>query len=100
MSSLSPANGSEEKICKVQVLSLVKMWKVRVADLVLPFTKKITIKFGIWEGHLNTILAPGGRNVNNLIFKSLNHRGVVGGGRLKLRIDQRVNREEVRSIID
>ena len=34
MSSLSPANGSEEKVCKVN------MWKVTVADLVFPLTKK------------------------------------------------------------
>ena len=74
MSPLSPANGSEEKVCKVN------MWKVTVADLVFPLTKKITIKFSIWEGHLNPILAPGGRNLNKLIFKSLNHRGVAPGG--------------------
>ena len=31
-------------------------------------------------GHLNTILARGGGNLNNLIFKSSNARGLPGGG--------------------
>ena len=31
-------------------------------------------------GHLNTILARGGRNMNDPIFKSSNARGLPGGG--------------------
>ena len=31
-------------------------------------------------GHLNTILAQGGRNLNDPIFKSLNARALPGGG--------------------
>ena len=31
-------------------------------------------------GHLNTILARGGGNLNNPIFKSSNARGLPGGG--------------------
>ena len=39
----------------------------------------MTIKFSICKGHLNTILVPGGRNLNKPIFYSLNHRGVARG---------------------
>ena len=37
-------------------------------------------------GHLNTILARGGGNLNDPIFKSLNARG--GGVKLKFRVDR------------
>ena len=49
------------------------MRKVTVADLILPsaFGKNIS---------LNTILAPGDRNLNKSILQSLNHRRVAGGG--------------------
>ena len=31
-------------------------------------------------GHLNTVLARGGGNLNDLIFKSSNAQGLPGGG--------------------
>ena len=43
-------------------------------------------------GHLNTILAIGGGNLNDPIFKSSNARGLPGGGgggMLKFRVDRR-----------
>ena len=39
-------------------------------------------------GHLNTILARGGGNLNDLIFKSSNARGLPGGEMLKFRVDR------------
>ena len=40
-------------------------------------------------GHLNTIFARGGGNLNNPIFKSSNARGFPGGGgMLKFRLDR------------
>ena len=44
-------------------------------------------------GHLNTILARGGGNLNDPIFKSSNARGLPGGGggMLKFRVDRRIN---------
>ena len=42
-------------------------------------------------GHLNTILARGGRNLNDPIFKSSNARAKGGGGMLKFRVDWRIN---------
>ena len=44
----------------------------------------------VW--HLNTILARGGGNLNDPIFKSLNARALPGeGGRmLKFRVDRRM----------
>ena len=41
-------------------------------------------------GHLNTILARGGGNLNDPIFKSSNARGLPGGGMLKFRVDRRI----------
>ena len=47
-------------------------------------------------GHLNTILARGGGNLNNPILKSSNARGLPwaggggGGGMLKFRVDRRI----------
>ena len=41
-------------------------------------------------GHLNTILAIGGGNLNDPIFKSSNARGLPGGGMLKFRVDRRI----------
>ena len=48
-------------------------------------------------GHLNTILAQGGGNVNDPIFKSSNARalpregaGGGGGGKMKFRVDRRI----------
>ena len=42
-------------------------------------------------GHLNTILARGGGNLNDPIFKSSNSRALPGGGgMLKFRIDWRM----------
>ena len=70
------------------------MRKVTVADLILPsaFGKNIS---------LNTILAPGDRNLNKSILQSLfkspeGCRGRGGGGMLKLRINRRINREELK----
>ena len=46
-------------------------------------------------GHLNTILAIGGGNLNDPIFKSSNARGLPGvgggGGVLKFRVDRRIS---------
>ena len=49
-------------------------------------------------GHLNTILARGGVNLNDLIFKSSNSRALPGGegvgvgkGMLKFRVDRRIS---------
>ena len=46
-------------------------------------------------GHLNTILARGGGNLNDSIFKSSNARGLPGGGggggMLKFRVDRRIS---------
>ena len=42
-------------------------------------------------GHLNTILAIGGGNLNDPIFKSSNARGLPGGGMLKFRVDRRIS---------
>ena len=45
-------------------------------------------------GHLNTILAQGGGNLNDPIFKSSNARGLPGeGGMLKFRVDRRIKRK-------
>ena len=41
-------------------------------------------------GHLNTILAIGGGNLNDPIFKSSNARGLPGEGMLKFRVDRRI----------
>ena len=42
-------------------------------------------------GHLNTILARGGGNLNDPIFKSSNAQGLPGGGgMLKFRVDRRI----------
>ena len=40
----------------------------------------LTDKFDDKVGHLNTILARGGGNLNDPIFKSSNARGLPGGG--------------------
>ena len=46
-------------------------------------------------GHLNTILARGGGNLNDPIFKSSNARGLPGGGgMLKFRVDRRITSME------
>ena len=49
-------------------------------------------------GHLNTILARWGGNLNDLIFKSSNARGLPrgGGGMLKFRVDRRITLWEVK----
>ena len=44
-------------------------------------------------GHLNTILAIGGGDLNDPIFKSSNARGLPGGGMLKFRVDRRIRIE-------
>ena len=56
-------------------------------------TKKVFKSWGQTDksndrvGHLNTILARGGGNLNKPIFKSSNAGG-GGGGMLKFRVDQ------------
>ena len=53
----------------------------------------MTDKSGDKVGHLNTILARGGVNLNDSIFKSSNARGLSGGGgggMLKFRVDRRI----------
>ena len=50
-----------------------------------------TDKSDVRVEHLNTILARGGENLNDPIFKSSNARalpGAGGGGMLKFRVDQ------------
>ena len=49
-------------------------------------------------GHLNTILARGGGNLNNPILKSSNSRFARGGGgvgMLKFRVDQRIGLQQL-----
>ena len=61
----------------------------------------LTDKFDERVGHLNTILAHGGGNLNDSIFKSSNAGALLeeegGGGMLKFRVDQRITREISRS---
>ena len=47
-------------------------------------------------GHLNTILAIGGGNLNDPIFKSSNARGLPGGGMLKFRVDRRIIMQDIK----
>ena len=54
-------------------------------------------------GHLNTILARGGGNLNDSIFKSSNARGLPGvggggGGMLKFQVDRRIRRLVMKSL--
>lgn len=59
-SSNSRANGSEEDL---QGLSF-KAWSTSKSRLLIPsFTRKLTIKFGLWVGHLNTAFGPGEREL-------------------------------------
>ena len=50
-------------------------------------------------GHLNSILARGGGNLNDPIFKSSNSRALPGGGggMLKFRVDRRITDIQLRS---
>ena len=52
----------------------------------------MTDKSDDWVGHLNTILAREGGNLNDPVFKSSNSRALPGkgGGMLKLRVDRRI----------
>ena len=51
-------------------------------------------------GHLNTILALGGGNLNDPIFKSSNARARGGGGgMLKFRVDRRIISETVLKVV-
>ena len=50
----------------------------------------MTVKSSARVGYLNAILAQGGGNLNNSIFKSSNARGLPGGGMLMFRIDRRI----------
>ena len=51
-------------------------------------------------GHLNTILAIGGGNLNDPIFKSSNARGLPGGGgMLKFRVDRRITKTSMTSLL-
>ena len=52
----------------------------------------MTVKSSARVGYLNAILAQGGGNLNNSIFKSSNARGLPGGGGggLMFRIDRRI----------
>ena len=56
--------------------------------------RHLTDKFDDWVEHLNTILAGGGGNLNDPIFKSSNARDLPGGGgggrMLKFRVDRRI----------
>ena len=51
----------------------------------------MTVKSSARVGYLNAILAQGGGNLNNSIFKSSNARGLPGGGMLMFRIDRRIS---------
>ena len=54
----------------------------------------MTVKSSARVGYLNAILAQGGGNLNNSIFKSSNARGLPGGGgMLMFRIDRRIQEE-------
>ena len=44
---------------------------------------------------MNTILARGGGNLNDPIFKSSNARGLPGGGMLKFRVDRRITEQKM-----
>ena len=78
------------------------MWKVTVADLDLPFTKRSDSQIRLWEGPSEHNFGPGGpkfEQTNLQKFKSPG--GCPGeGGMFKVGIDRRENREEMRSIID
>ena len=78
------------------------MWKVTVADLDLPFTKRSDSQIRLWEGPSEHNFGPGGpkfEQTNLQKFKSPG--GARGeGGMFKVGIDRRANREEMRSIID
>ena len=54
----------------------------------------MTVKSSARVGYLNAIVAQGGGNLNNSIFKSSNARGLPGGGggMLMFRIDRRIKR--------
>ena len=48
-------------------------------------------------GHLNTILARGGGNLNDPIFKGSNARGLPGGGgKLKFQVDRCISAFDLR----
>ena len=56
----------------------------------------MTVKSSARVGYLNAILAQGGGNLNNSLFKSSNARGLPGGGgggMLMFRIDRRITVE-------
>ena len=69
-SPLSQANGSEKK---VYVLKLGQYVASHVADSAFCEKKN-------WVGHLNTIFALGGGNLNKTIFKRSNARGIARRG--------------------
>ena len=75
-SPLSQANGSEKKVCKVYVLKLGQYVASHVADSAF-CEKKNRV------GHLNTIFALGGGNLNKTIFKRSNARGIEGEGKFE-----------------
>ena len=58
------------------------------------FFSRVTDKSDERVGHLNTILARGGGNLNDPIFKSSNARALTGwgggGGVLEFRVDRRI----------
>ena len=58
----------------------------------------MTVKSSARVGYLNAVLAQGGGNLNNSIFKSSNARGIArmgGGGMLMFQIDRRVMFSEI-----
>ena len=78
------------------------MWKVTVADLDLPFTKRSDSQIRLWEGPSERNFGPGGPKFEQTNLQKFKSPGgcPVGGGMLKVGIDRRINREEIESIID
>ena len=78
------------------------MWKVTVADLDLPFTKRSDSQIRLWEGPSEHNFGPGGPKFEQTNIQKFKSPGVARGkgGMLKVGIDRRINREEIGSIID
>ena len=101
MSSLSPANGSEEKVYKVQVLKLGQYVESHGRWFNFAFYKKMWPSNSAFEKDIWTQFWPRGpkfEQINLQKFKSPG--GCSGEGMLNLGIDRRINHKEVRSLTD
>ena len=56
-----------------------KLRSTKSRSPILPFNKKIDDQSDIWVEHLSTILAGGGGNMNDVIFKVQMPRGLLKG---------------------